>query len=451
MTATNLPLSAFEHLMIAQDSPAYPCVLFVRFHFHGVLDKDLFESSLREMLDRHPLLRSRVQRHWRGLRWLEGTSDRVPVQWLSTEPSDEWVADSRLDLFCGPGVKVFVHTLSDTSTVIFQIHHACVDGKGAANAFDDLWRIYDARTRGTEPALPVYDPKLLVKRNHFGLTFRLAMDVIPKQWVGLLGVRQYLMREPVPIVPHEAIAHDREILLPVRCHTTQITESEIQKLRQVAMQNGVTLNELLIASIFEGIAGFRKKRGLRNENEWIRMMVPVNMRATDQDARQTACNIVSSVFLDRTPTQIEDREGLMAGIHEEMEVIKRNRLGFMFIASIWVKKRFPSTRISNSTPGRCQTTVVVTNVGKLFHHSPLLSSEGTLCTGNLVLVGIKLLAPMTPYLSATFTISEYARDVFIGMRYDPRIIMSQAASELLDLVAQSVRSRIPHSPAVIEA
>lgn len=451
MTRARLSLSAFEHLMLAQDSPAYPCVIFIRFDFSGALDHGLFDRCLREMLDRHPLLRARVQRRWNGIHWVFESSSRVSVHWLSTPPSEEWVADSRLDLFQEVGTRVIVHSLAESCTIIFQVHHACVDGKGILAAFDDLWKFYDARSRGQRPALPCYDANLLPRRNHFGLNIRSAMDTIPKQRVGLIGIRQYLMRHPVPIVPHEAIPPDNAVPLPVSCQIARFEESEVRCLRDTATRNAVTLNELLTTSVFQGIASFREKKGLGMKDEWIRMMVPVNMRSTEQDSRQTACNIVSSIFLDRTPAQIEDRGRLLVGIHQEMEIIKRNRLGLMFIASIWVKKWLPTKRSQSLAPARCQTTVVVTNVGRLFHDSPLATPQGKLNTGDLTLESITMLAPMTPFLSAAFTITEYANELFVVVRFDSRILEAEDARDLLHEVAESLRNPIWLAPTAHEA
>lgn len=446
MSSQTLPLSAFEHLMVAQDSPAYPCVVYCKMQFRGRIDREAFTRSLAEMLDRHPLLRSRVQRFSSGIRWIHETSDRVPVVWESQPLSEDWVSDSRLDLYREVGMKVFVHELPDTCTLVFQGHHACVDGVGFQAALHDLWLLYDSRVRGAQWQLPEFDPSLLPARNRFGMTVWKAIAAIPKQAVGLLGVRQYLMREPVPVLPHDPISNTDPLPLPASCHVVRFNAATVPKLRLAAAKHQVTLNEMLASAVFEAIASFRHRRGHQTRDEWIRMMIPVNMRTTEEDARQTACNIVSSVFLDRTPAHIEDRPGLLAGIHEEMELIKRNRLSLIFIASLWVKKHLPAPSATKSIARRCETTVVVTNVGRVFSKSPLRSQDGYLQTGNLVLDDIIMLAPVTPLLSAAFTISEYAGELILALRYDKRTLPSEDALDLLELVVEG-SNRWIESPA----
>lgn len=438
MTSAKLPLSSFEHLMVAQDRPAYPCVVYCRMHFQGCLDPEAFLHSLRDMLDRHPLLRSRVERSWRGLYWVHETSDCVPIHWISAIPEDAWVDDSRLDLFSEVGTKVFIHQGPHSVTVVFQCHHACVDGLGLQSALNDLWLLYDNRTNGTQRKLPPYDSSLLRKRNHFGMTLLSMVSGIRKQAVGLLGVRQYLMRDPVPVLPHDLVPDANPTPLPASCHVRRFDRSTVQQLRDAASQRDATLNELVACSVFEAIARFREQRGFQNAQEWIRMMVPVNMRTTREDEMQTACNIVSSIFLDRTSGQIADRRGLLWGIHQEMELIKRNRLGLVFIASLWLKKQWPSNPSSKSLPGRCQTTVVVTNVGRSFGTSPLRSPDGEFSTGNLRLDSITMLAPMTPFLSAALTINEYAGELCLALRYDSRVLQKDAARELLERIVASL-------------
>jgi NRPS condensation-like uncharacterized protein len=451
MTRTKLPLSSFEHLMVAQDSPAYPCVVYCRMQLHGKLDREAFISSLREMFNRHPLLRSRVQQSWRGLHWVHEDCERVPIEWLTDAPDEDWVPDSRLDLFSEVGMKVFVHDLPEACTIIFQGHHACVDGLGMQSAIDDLWLLYDSHTVGVPRTLPPYEPALLPERNRFGMNVLKSIAAIPKQAVGLLGVRQYLMRQPVPLLPHAAISDTTHIPLPASCHIARFDRASAKKLRRSASDRKATLNELIACAVFESIARFRKDRGFQDSQEWIRMMVPVNMRTTPQDQLQTACNIVSSVFLDRTPTQIEDRQGLLCGIHREMELIKRNRLGLIFIASLWLKKHLPKRPSSNSLPSRCQTTVVVTNLGRSFASSPLRSPDGYFRAGNLKLESITMLAPLTPFLSAAITINEYAGELYLALRYDGRILSRDASRELLDLVVEKLTDWIATQPVLAEA
>jgi len=174
------------------------------------------------------------------------------------------------------------------------------------------------------------------------------------------------------------------------------------------------------------------------------MMVPVNMRSSREDQKQTACNIVSSIFLDRTPSQISDSEILVQSIHKEIELIKNNRLAFMFIFSIWLRKLLTFFPDRSVYPKRCQTSVVFSNLGKLFLRSPLLNSEQILvagsdkadtencCEGKIMLQSFEILAPLTPYMYAAFTAVTYGKQLTLTMRYDDRVFSLKNAQDLLD-------------------
>lgn len=434
MIAKRLYLTSFEHLMVAQDSPAYPCVVFCRMQFTGKLDRDVFIGALRKTLDRHPMLRSHVARSWRGLYWLASPSQSVPIEWTRSENKNSWVSDSRLDLFEEPATKVFVDEASDACEIVFQCHHACVDGLGLQLAVEDLWLLYDGTLSGQKSELPEYKISLLPNRNRFGISLTQIPRILRQQKLGLVGIKQFLVRKPVAVIPHRPVLEDKPDLLSACCHIARFEKKTVEQFRIIAKNRRATLNELLMCCIFEAIADFRLRHRFQNPDEWIRMMVPISMRSTDQDAQQTACNIVSSVFLDRMPSQIETSESLLESLHWEMDLIKKNRLGLIFIASLWVRKYLATKRTSANPARRCETSVVVTNLGRSFSKYPLLGQDGTMRTGKLILKNITMLAPMTPFLASAFTINEYAGNLFLALRYDHRVFPEELAKELLDLV-----------------
>jgi len=217
-----------------------------------------------------------------------------------------------------------------------------------------------------------------------------------------------------------------------------------ERLKQAIKPRKVSLNDLIAASIFQSCSKLRESLGLQAITEWIRMMVPVNMRSSREDQTQTACNIVSSIFLDRTPSQISDSEVLVQSIHKEMALIKNNRLEFMFIFSIWIRKLLTFRPDRSVYPKRCQTSVVFSNLGKLFLRSPLLNSEQILVAGSdkadtessrkgkIKMQSFEILAPLTPYMYAAFTAVTYGKQLTLTMRYDDRVFSEKNAQDLLD-------------------
>jgi hypothetical protein len=156
------------------------------------------------------------------------------------------------------------------------------------------------------------------------------------------------------------------------------------------------------------------------------------MRGSEEYRRQTACNIVSCVFLDRVPTQIRDREPLLQSVHDELQLIKKNRLAFLFVFSIWLKKTLtlPWANASGKLPNRCQTSVVFSNLGRVF--SDGRAATRCLVAGDATLESVAILAPLNPWMMAAFIATQYAGELQLTLRYDSRWISELQARELVD-------------------
>jgi len=241
------------------------------------------------------------------------------------------------------------------------------------------------------------------------------------------------------------------VLIETVSHRFNIDESN--QLKQYAMQRRTSLNDLIAACIFRGCSDFRESLRVQSNSDWIRMMVPVNLRTSREDHKQTACNIVSSIFLDRTPVQINDADQLVQSIRKEMELIKNNRLAFMFIFSIWIRKLLTFRVRELAFPKRCQTSVVFSNLGKLFSRSPLLDSQQRIVAGGkdensnvkdsckIIMESFEILAPLNPYMYAAFTTSQYAKRLLLSIRYDGRVISRANAQALLDATVSNLTTR----------
>ncbi len=74
-----LPLTPFEEYMLSDDCPAYPMTGIERLQFSGFLDRGAFEAALKSTIQRHPLLRTKVNRPRRGRpKWVD-CPDWCPV------------------------------------------------------------------------------------------------------------------------------------------------------------------------------------------------------------------------------------------------------------------------------------------------------------------------------------------------------------------------------------
>lgn len=445
---TKLPCTAFEELMLTQDSPAYPCNIYVRMKLCGQLDRHHFTDAVRLMIDLHPLLRAKLATRYGRSTWqIEDVSNAI-VSWHRGASHEQMNTpeESQFDLLSGPGLRIDVvesctsnphATESQHTLVAFKLHHAVADGLGINAAIHDMWLAYDALVHGRPVTLPQRNSSDLPARNRFVSGLVNLLQLVPKQLVGLAGVRQYLLRQPSPMVKHEALDSDSFPALTFDAISYECSQELSESLRQEAKRRQLSLNDLLAACVFRGSAQFRASRGAQGTQDWLRMMVPISLRNSSELQRLPACNVVSSVFLDRTPAQIEDLDSLAQSIHEEMELIKGKRLALMLIFSLWIRKQ--TTFRSHKSPiGRCQTSMVFSNLGKIFLKSPLLDKAQRIAPGNATLESFEIFAPLTRFMCAAFTALIYGRRLKFMLRFDPRFMNAKDAQQLLNLVSSEL-------------
>jgi NRPS condensation-like uncharacterized protein len=440
--------TAFEELMLSQDSPRFPCVISVKMVFDRLLNRSLFEDAVCWMIETNPLFRAKLKRSWRGRSHWYIESGAVPaepsVEWSTTSVMPHWSETRYIDLTRSTGLVVQAmefnpHQASAGTVVFMHVHHAVADGLGIMHAIEDLWLRYDALCAREIPVKrSEREPDQLIRRNGFGLTLVKAIALIPKQCVGLAGVRQYVMRSPVPLVDAKPPAQCQLCEERISTLSQQFTVEQTSQWIQDARARKLTLNDLIAASIFKGCASLRSCQPSFQPLEWIRMMIPMSMRSARDHQEQTACNIVSCIFLDRTHSQIANDEMVLKCVHAELDLIKRNKLALIFIWSIWLKKvtTFAWANNARPLPARCQTSLVFTNLGKLFSSSiwndKFIDTQRHIAVGGATLTHFEILAPLSPWMMVAFVASQYAGRLQLTLRYDSRLVSQSVAQTLLD-------------------
>jgi hypothetical protein len=317
---------------------------------------------------------------------------------------------------------------------------------------EDLLASY-AITRGAAPAgsLRPRQPAQLLRRERFGLTMTQLIRMLPKQLVGLLGTRQFLMRTPEPLVPHQP--QPDQSPLPEgypASWTRRLSESQTAGIQAAARTLGVTLNDLLLRALFLTLAQHGQWHTPGRRGTWLRVCVPVNLRTAAQDPLPAA-NVVSMVFLDRRPRDMEDPGRLLSSIHDEMQLIKRLQLGLTFVLSLGLCQWLPGGLSRMCKSNRCMATGVLTNMGVLFSRSPLADDRGRVTAADVVLRDIDMLMPVRPLTCATVAAWSYAGRLSLTLHYDPRAIAAREAMELIDGLTQRVCQSAHPPRAAVEA
>lgn len=435
--------------MLAKDGEIYPCDIWVRMRLVGELNRDVFTECWDEMLRRHPLLICRLEKRSTGHRWVK-SNQMPPIEWsvrsnvFAGDSNNQpiWPDPKPFDLEDGRLVfPTMVEYYAGGFDFFLQIHHALCDGLGILDALEDLWTLYDVAINGTshkrlDRFLDIDCEQRLVSRNRFGLNLSKLFRLIPKQIVGLKGVRQFLMRSPVALVDHNL---PRESPNQVSSIEACLSESSFRSIRAYAQQNRVTVNECIAAAIFDAVNDFRNDRRESRPSDWIRMMIPMDMRSSDDKKGLTACNVVSSVFLDRQPTQVSDFKGLLNSINQEMHLIKENKLAFMFLLSIWLRKLTHIGRHGSALAKRCETTMVFTNLGRIFPRTKLTKGADGIRCGNLVLNDFSILAPLNPFTILAVSYCEFASIPKIQLRYCDRVMMTDDAKAIMDKIVRRLQ------------
>jgi hypothetical protein len=444
MTLLTLPLTAFEELLFWEDRPAYPCSCFARFQFSGRFDHEAFESALRCVMPRHPLLTARLEMRGRRPFW-RMQPDAVPeIQWLSGPTGQSLPAARHQDLRKEIGLGLFVVENSDSCDVTAQFHHACCDGVGIQALVSDLLVTYalGKGARSGRLRLPKLDPDRLARRGTYGLTLWKLVKMLPGQILGLPGAGRFFSRSPSPLLPHRALPDDDALpagFPATRTHT--FTRGETTALSKAAQRLNVTVNDLLVRDVYLTLGEWRARHSVGDDDDWLRMMVPMNLRAA-QDRLLPAANVVGSVFLDRRGRDFAHTGQLLAGIAHELQLIKDHRLSLIFIYGLHVLNSVPGGLRRIARGDRCMLSIIFSNLGRPLLRCPLPRENGRLVAGDVTLERIDGTVPLPPYNCATFTAMEYAHRLSMTLHHDPRVVDTAQADDLAATFVRRVQATV---------
>lgn len=467
----SMRLAPFEEYMLADDRGGHPTNFFIRLRFNGALEPERLAVAVEAAIAKHPLLRARAAADERGRwHWIDDLQGGIPLVWNPQMGVADYAQTRPIDLTAEPGLRVLATPGEQRSALLLQFHHACCDGLGAFQFVEDLLVHYahSPEAPGTATKRSRWDASKLPSRANYGLTPRKLLRMLPRQSVGLLGARQFLMRRPAELKPvlgsnpdarqglagegasngcasRETRGDAAPVIRPAAM-TVEFSPEEAERLRTAARRSGVTVNDLLLRDWFLALDSWRLRRGLGGRKDWIRMTVPVNLR-TVADRRTPAANIVSMVFLDRRPFQFDDPEALLQSIHDEMELIRRNELGFTFVFSLHLVRHLPGIFWPMAADPRCRATAGLTNVGPVLRRTKLPRVDGRLVVGPLVLEGVDGLALVRPGTAVCLAVLRYADRLVVTLRWDPEVLTVEHGEELLETFARRVRDSMM-APAV---
>lgn len=438
MSLFPLPLTACEEYLARDDYAAYPNTIAERFRFEGRMDWRAAERAEACLLRRHPLIGCRVR--WRKRlgrspvpEWLPAESPEHHLGRFARSEVGDWPVLSGIDLDSGPAGRIAYVFDEDSTDILLQGHHAFCDGVAGLQIMIDFMQAYAQAVEAPdrEPQLLALDSSLLRVRGDFGFGSWAYLRRLHRQALGLYGVHEFLNHTAQPLVPAPLSELDQSSTETSPSSLTFRTESEsLPGLKLRAKRSGVTVNEWLLAALFQAMLQWRQTRELAAPGDWMRVMVPMNLRDL-RHRRMPAANRVSFVSLDRQPGQCRDFTALANSIHQQMSVIHDNDLGLTFLTMLGLARLTPGGMKRLAKPDRCGATAILTNLGDPLRKVRLPRRNGELQVGNLTLKEMDLLPPLRPNTNIALAAFRYAGRQCLTLHHDSRVIQSEDAADLL--------------------
>lgn len=426
-----LHLNVAEQLWMAQDLPGYPSTFVVQLELSGHLDRPAWEAAIGEALDRHPLLRAYIRPAKRGLPcWVTAPARLPPIDWSVEGAPTTCPAGEAIDLAHETGLRIWVRLGVDRARVLFQFHHASCDGTGAYRFIGDLLACYGAHT-ASEDRAPVLSPiELQMLRNR-------AERILDPQPIGLragcaLGWKMFT-RLPSPLAAPRAAEQGHTTNEFPGFLSRSVDRQTMESLRTAAAECGATLNDLLIRDLFRAMHTWNEQQGATNFNR-LRIMMPTDMRVSE-DCEMPAANLTSYTFLSRDARTWGSPGEFLSAVQAETALIKQHRLGTKFMSCVsWLARRanlLPFLAARNI----CLASAVLSNAGDPSRRFTAKFSRraGRIVAGNLMLDAITGVPPLRAKTRATFSISQYGRNLTVSLRCDPSCFAMADTDTLLNI------------------
>lgn len=432
-----LEVTPFEAFMLADDRPGYPMILVVETHFEGQIDRTAFESAFADSIGRHPLLTARIETSRGVSRWVKGPGTLPMFDWCGDGQLAGKTPHDRFDLANECGLRCWVRLFPDRSKLLWQFSHVSSDGVGAMQFLEDFMVAYARALPGEHerPEFRPLDPQELKARNRFG--GEQDPQAKPPGWrdfvATLQDAIQFLWRKPVPLavpkVSSSAAGGDPFSGIAM----ARFDEGELAALRAAAMRAEATLNDYLLALLFQTLIAWNREQGATKDDAFLRVLMPMNLRRREH-AGMPAANLTGFGFLEKQIGQCSGLSELAGSIRADTRDLKRQRAGEDFIHGVAALQRIGGVLPWVLRQQRCLSSAVLTNLGdptQLFKTKFPRRNDRCL-VGNLELECFTGFTAVRPLTRASFAITISAGTMVAGVHCDPQGFSLADAQQLID-------------------
>lgn len=422
-----LRMSSIERFHFYDDSPEYPNNILAKFYFAGRLDEETARTAFEVATARHPLMQSIVKgKFWHspheiGPRFLWNRGTTIASQWLNLE------VERSCRLMCN------YDSDADETEVLFQAHHAAVDGQGGLQFFRDWMKVYDniVAEKPREADLLSLCPTAYTKRN------RLEMLRIRNLWklmllpIGCFGAFKFSFRKVTPLIRLPKLDDDTLKSEFPETAAFEITKSQMAKVKAYVKKEGITLNDWLVSCCYRSLMCWRERFGQHSSSDWYRVIIPMSIRSM-HDRDLPACNRVAIIQLDRREETIVDVDTLNQSVNRELGVIRNAELQKIFLMMIKLFSVIPFSLKARACQQKSLAMTLLTNVGRPMLKTGLEKRGLRVAMGGAELKRFELVPPIRYGTPITFAASQYAGELSLTMHVDTRFIQREHAVQLLN-------------------
>lgn len=431
-----LPMAPFEQYMLDDDRPSHPMTIVLELDLQGIMRRPEFEEAVEVARARHPMLRAYAQRRWlRRPRWVDAGDARPFVHWGSLGEPLECPCGDRIDLTREIGVRFWVRVGDDSTKLVVQFHHACVDANGAMIFLSDLFAHYAHLVGDPRPEFMPVDVSKLPFRGDLKVTcgepISYSRFVLEASWNAL----KLLFRAATPLAIPQVAPRDSEMRSPFpSTHTRTLAPRIFRGLRQIARESQVTINDLLLRELYVTMRNWNRRHSPGRNRKWLVVVMPCNLR-TPEHIEMPATNVMSFGFLLRHVRACNAPDELLETIHRESILIQRRSYPAIFTSIVRFYGRWPGVLwVFNRVP-RCAASAVLSYVGnptRVITAQFPFNESGYAILGNLTLTGINAAPPVRPGTRTSFSVWHFNNELRVSVHWDRHAFTSDHAQKLLD-------------------
>lgn len=435
------PLTPFERMMVHDNQPGYPMVIRARMTLTGPVDLDKLAMAFRAIVQRHPLLYSRIRPTPFSWNWQR--TDLPELRLTKGPQADldyEYVEVPFIDLTQAAGLIGEASSSGTTTSINLWVHHACCDGLVLSRFLLEWALAYENVLKGARPdeGLGPAEVKALMVRHRFPLLPGTARERWQRLVFGLKEALNFGTQRPTAL-GESMVLGGMDVGRPRHQLTLQLSGRELSALRRHAARLGCNTNDVFIASVLRAITRWRGRDQPAAAGESYSLLVPCNLRRSRQRDTPVA-NLVGYAFLARTARETWDRQTLVKGIARDMTFIRETKASLIFMRGLAVASWVPGLVPALLRSPTCFATAVASNLGSLGRGIParLRRPDGKLAFGEALVEDITGFTAVRHGTALGILASHYAGTMTLGLNADALRLTELDARALATFIVEEM-------------